>query len=126
GLMLFMVRQFFIGIPKELSEAALVDGCSQVKIYYRIILPLAVPALLTMVLFTFIWMWNDYASPQIFITTESRQVLSVGLTSFQTDYGPVVTAQIAAALVGILPSILLFSIFQKHFIQGIASTGVKG
>ena len=79
----FMVRQFFLGIPETLSEAAIIDGCGHFKIYSQIVLPLAKPAVITMILFTFIWAWNDYMGPYIFITTPAKQMLSVGIKMFQ-------------------------------------------
>jgi len=122
----FLMRQFFMGIPKELSEAALLDGCSHFKIYYRIILPLAKPALLTLVLFTFIWVWNDFVNPYLYITTVKKQLLTAGLQFFQSEFVANISMQTAGACLGIIPAVFLFSIFQKYFVQSIASTGVKG
>lgn len=123
---IFLLRQFFAGLPKEISEAAVVDGCSQFKIYYRIILPLAVPALVTMLLFTFIWTWNDFVNPFIFISSIDKQVVTVGLEYFQqqagTDYG----LQMAGACIIVIIPIILFAFSQKYFVEGIASSGVKG
>ncbi len=123
---IFLLRQFFSGLPKEISEAAVVDGCSQFKIYYRIILPLAVPALVTMLLFTFIWTWNDFVNPFIFISSIDKQVVTVGLEYFQqqagTDYG----LQMAGACIIVIIPIILFAFSQKYFVEGIASSGVKG
>ncbi|MBQ4899240.1 carbohydrate ABC transporter permease [Paenibacillus sp. Marseille-P2973] len=123
---IFLLRQFFAGLPKEISEAAVVDGCSQFKIYYRIVLPLAVPALVTMLLFTFIWTWNDFVNPFIFISSIDKQVVTVGLEYFQeqagTDYG----LQMAGACIIVIIPILLFAFSQKYFVEGIASSSVKG
>lgn len=123
---IFLLRQFFAGLPKEISEAAKVDGCSQFKIYYRIILPLAVPALVTMLLFTFIWTWNDFVNPFIFISSIDKQVVTVGLEYFQeqagTDYG----LQMAGACIIVIIPIILFAFSQRYFVEGIASSGVKG
>lgn len=123
---IFLLRQFFAGLPKEISEAAVVDGCSQFKVYYRIILPLAVPALVTMLLFTFIWSWNDFVNPFIFISSIEKQVVTVGLEYFQeqagTDYG----LQMAGACIIVIIPIILFAFSQRYFVEGIASSGVKG
>jgi len=126
---LFFLRQFFRVIPMELSESAVMDGASHVWIYARIIVPLARPALITMGLFTFIWIWNDYVSPLIFIASQDKQLLSVGLQSIaqQTQFGGKNYAlQMAGASVAIVPLILLFAVAQRHFIKGIAMTGIKG
>jgi multiple sugar transport system permease protein len=123
---LFLLRQFFISIPKEISEAAIVDGCSHYKVYYRIILPLAKPALVTMVLFTFLWTWNDFASPFVFITDMKKQLLTVGLSYFQTEAGADYALQMAGAAVAVLPTIVLFIFAQKYFVQGVTMSGVKG
>ena len=123
---LFMVRQFFYGIPMELSEAALIDGCNHFRIYYQIILPLMKPALMTMTIFTVIWSWNDYTDPFVFITKINRQMISVGLKYFADANGAKIGAQMAGASFGIIPPILIFLFTQKYFIQGIATTGVKG
>lgn len=122
----FMLRQFFMTIPKELSESALVDGCSQYRIYYRIILPLAVPPLITMVMFTFIWIWNDFINPFIFITSIDRQLVTVGLEYFQQEAGRDYALQMAGACLIVVIPILLFIVSQKFFIEGIANTGIKG
>jgi len=126
---LFFLRQFFRVIPMELSESAVMDGCSHFRIYYRIILPLAKPVLITMALFTFIWVWNDYVSPLIFIASQEKQLLSVGLQSIsqQTQYGGKNYAlQMAGASVAVLPLIAIFAVAQKYFIKGIAMSGIKG
>ena len=121
----FMVRQFFLAIPETLSEAAIIDGCSHFKIYSRIILPLAKPAIVTMILFTFIWAWNDYMGPYIFITSPEKQMLSVGIKMFQVnnavDYG----LQLAAATLVLVPILIVFLFCQKYFIEGIATSGMK-
>ncbi|WP_337102163.1 carbohydrate ABC transporter permease [Paenibacillus sp. YIM B09110] len=123
---IFMLRQFMQSIPKELSEAAIVDGCGHFRIYYRIILPLMKPPLVTMILFTFIWLWNDYANPYVFISDIKSQTLTVGLTTFQGLGGANVALQMAGATLAILPSIFIFTIFQRYFVEGIASSGIKG
>jgi multiple sugar transport system permease protein len=122
----FLLRQFFMGIPNELSEAALMDGASHLGIYSRIIIPLSKPALLTMVLFSFIWSWNDYINPFVFITPVTTQVLTVGLQSFQTEYSVDTSLQMAGVCISLLPVLLIFILVQDYFVEGIASTGIKG
>lgn len=122
----FMMRQFFATIPFELSEAAIIDGCSQFKVFYKIVLPNVKPAFVTMILFTFVWQWNDYMNPFIFITSEKKQMLSVGIQFFQERMGSSYGVQMAATTLILIPVIIIFFSSQRYFIEGIASTGVKG
>ena len=124
--MLFMLRQFFMSVPKDLTEAGLIDGCSHFDIYRRIILPLTKPALVTMALFTFIWTWNSFMEPYVFIDTMANQTLTVGLQYFQSRGGVDIGMMLAGATLGTMPVIFLFAFSQKYFIQGIASSGIKG
>ena len=122
----FLIRQFFIAIPDSITEAAEIDGCNHFRIYSQIVLPLAIPAIITMILFTFVWSWNDYMTPYIFINNTDKQMLTVGMQLFtvgsRQDYG----AQMAAAALILMPIIAVFLFCQKFFIQGISTTGVKG
>ena len=122
----FLMRQFFMGIPKELTEVAIIDGCSHFKIFYKIMLPLAKPAVLTMILFTFVWAWNDYTNPFIFITDMKKQMLTVGLSMFTILKIDNYAVQMAGASLALIPVILLFFFAQNHFIEGISTTGIKG
>jgi multiple sugar transport system permease protein len=121
----FLLRQFFIAIPDSLVEAAEIDGCNHFSIYARIILPLAKPGIITMVLFTFVWAWNDYMMPYIFINTTDRQMLSVGMSLFAGQVKADIGAQLAAATVILLPIFVVFLFAQKYFVEGIATTGMK-
>jgi len=123
---LFMLRQFFMTIPKELSEAALIDGYGHLRIYWRIVLPLSKPALITMVLFTFIWIWNDYVNPLVFINSMKKQLITTGLQFFQAREGANYALQMAGATFAVIPTIILFTFTQKYFVQGIATSGIKG
>lgn len=122
----FMLRQFFLSIPRDLSEAGIIDGCSHLKIMKEIVLPLSKPALITMVLFTFIWGWNDYMNPYIFITDTSKQMLSVGIKLFQVGYAADYGMQMAAAVLVLLPVLIVFLFAQKYFVEGVATSGMKG
>lgn len=127
ALMFFMLRQFFMKIPYELVESAQLDGCSYFKILYKIILPLAKPALTTLVLFSFIWVWNDFTNPSIFISDTNKQLLTVGIYSLTNKQGmPLTTIQLAGAVLAVLPVMALFAGTQKFFIKGIAQSGIKG
>lgn len=122
----FLLRQSFVGIPESISEAAKIDGCSHFKIYYNIIIPLAKPAIATMMLFSFVWVWNDYMSPYLYISDVKKQMLSVGIKLFASgqvqDYG----SQMAAATLVLLPIIVMFLFCQRYFVEGVTSSGVKG
>ena len=122
----FMIRQALISIPDSLSEAAEIDGCNHFQIYYKIILPLAKPAIVTMVLFTFVWSWNDYMSPYLFITSIQKQMLSVGIKLFTEGQVTDPALQMSAATVVLLPVLVLFFFSQRYFVEGVANTGVKG
>jgi multiple sugar transport system permease protein len=127
--LLFLLRQFFISIPMELSESALIDGCNHFGIYYKVILPLSKPAITTMMVFSFIWGWNSYLEPQIFITKIENQVLSVGINFFaQSIYGGGINAALlmAGACLSLIPVVIIFTLMQNYFLEGIAFTGIKG
>src|SRR5436190_12868269 len=123
---IFLLRQFFMTIPQELSEAARVDGANEFTIFWRVILPLAKPALATVALFQFIFAWNDFLGPLIYLNDQSLFTVSLGLQSYVSAYGTQFGMLMAAATVATLPIILLFFLTQKTFIQGITMTGLKG
>ncbi len=125
-LFLFMLRQFFVTIPRELSEAAFLDGYGHLRIYARIVLPLSKPAMVTMVLFTFIWIWNDYVNPFVFINSMQKQLITTGLQFFQAREGANYALQMAGATFGVIPTIVLFTVTQRYFVQGVATSGIKG
>lgn len=122
----FLLRQSFVSVPDSISEAAKIDGCGHLRIYWRVIFPLSKPAIATMALFSFTWAWNDYMGPYLYISTMDKQMLSVGVKLFSSgliqDYG----SQMAAATVVLLPVLVAFLFCQRFFIEGVASSGVKG
>lgn len=122
----FMMRQAFIGIPESISEAAKIDGCNHLRIYYRIILPLAKPSMITMVLFTFVWSWNDYMGPYIFISSLNKQMLSVGIKLFTEGTVTDPALQMAAATIVLVPVLIMFFFSQRYFVEGVNSSAVKG
>ena len=122
----FLLRQFFLAIPKELEEAAIIDGCSKWKIYWHIILPLSKPALATLGIFTFLGSWNRFIGPLVFLDSLDKYTLPVGIALFQGQYSMEYGITLAACLVCTLPVVVIFIIFQKHIIKGIALTGLKG
>ena len=122
----FLLRQSFIAIPESISEAAKIDGCNHLRIYWQVIFPLAKPSIATMALFSFTWAWNDYMGPYLYISTMDKQMLSVGVKLFSSgliqDYG----SQMAAATVVLIPVLVAFLFCQRFFIEGVASGAVKG
>ena len=123
---IFLLRQFFMTIPMELSDAAKIDGCSEFRIYCQIILPLAIPALAVVALFQFIGVWNDFLGPLIYLRDQSKFTLSLGLQQFQSGYHTEWAMLMAAATMVTMPIIVLFFFTQKTFLQGISLTGIKG
>jgi multiple sugar transport system permease protein len=122
---IFLLRQFFLGIPRELSEAARIEGASELQILWHIILPLARPALFTVALFQFLFSWNDFLGPLIYLNDQSKFTLALGLANMQSaiglsDFGMIM----AAAVVTVLPVILLFIFTQRYFIEGIVQAKV--
>lgn len=122
----FLLRQFFMTIPKEYEDAARIDGASYLQIYSRIILPLSIPALSTLAVFTFVFQWNNLIWPLIVVNKENMKTLTVGLASFQGMYGTSWNLLMAAAVMGIIPSVVAFLIGQRYLIKGITLTGLKG
>ena len=123
---IFLLRQFFMGLPRSLEDAARIDGCNELQIYGRVFLPLMKPALITIAVFQISGTWNDYTGPLLYLSTEDKYTLQYGLHRFTSTYNTVVTCQIAAALMISLPMVLLFFLAQKQFTQGITFSGIKG
>ncbi|RME57322.1 MAG: carbohydrate ABC transporter permease [Caldilineae bacterium] len=124
---IFLLRQFFMSIPIELDEAARIDGASSWRILFQIIIPLAKPALATVVIFSFIGNWNNFLGPLIYIRRIKEQVLAVGLNMFRGQYGQIqFHYMMAVALIVLLPVLIVFFFGQRLFVQGIALSGIKG
>jgi multiple sugar transport system permease protein len=122
----FLLRQFFMSIPIEMDEAAKIDGASPIGVLWYILLPQAWPAVATVAIFHFLFSWNDFFGPLIYIQTQSKWTVALGLQSFQALYSRNLTGMMAAATVTMLPCLLLFFIAQKLFIQGVVISGIKG
>ena len=122
---IFLLRQFFRGIPQDLSDAARMDGANEWQIYWRIFLPLARPAVATVALLTFVERWDDYLGPLIFITSRENATVSLGLSLFRGQYGNSWGQLMAVSTVAVIPIIILFFFAQRTFIQGITLTGIK-
>ncbi|MDR0929483.1 MAG: carbohydrate ABC transporter permease [Oscillospiraceae bacterium] len=122
----FLMRQFYLGIPNDLSEAARIDGLSEYGIWARIMLPLAKPAIATLTIFTFVNTWNDFMGPLIYLTTDSVKTVQVGLRRFIQQYSSDYHLIMAVSVLSLLPVSIVFLTLQRYFIEGIATTGIKG
>ncbi|MCB0095164.1 MAG: carbohydrate ABC transporter permease, partial [Caldilineaceae bacterium] len=124
----FLLVQFIRSLPKELDEAAIIDGCSKVGVFSRIIVPLATPALVTVALFTFLWTWDDFFNHLLYLTDPRTFSVSRALRTFIGDAGAVNNwgGALAMSTLSIIPAFILFFSLQKYFVQGITTTGLKG
>jgi multiple sugar transport system permease protein len=122
----FLFRQFFMGIPRELDEAAKMDGCSPLRTLWSVILPQAAPVVLTVTLFTMIYVWNDFFNPLIYLQDPNLFTVAVGLQNFSALYFNNAHLQASGALMMMLPPVLIFFLAQRYFIQGTVVSGVKG
>jgi ABC-type sugar transport system, permease component len=123
---IFLLRQFFMGIPRELSEAAYMDGAGHFRIFWRVILPLSKPGFVSLLILSFVWNWNNYLDPLIFLTDKSLYTIPVGLQALLDEEGTQYNLVMAGATCAVLPLMIVFLMFQKYFIQGIATSGLKG
>ncbi len=122
----FLMKQFYEGIPDELCEAARIDGMSEYKIYSSIMLPLSKPALSTLLIFTFVNTWNDYLGPLIYLKTEAKKTIQLGLKMFIGQYSSEYGLIMAGSVLSLIPVLIVFLLMQKQFVEGVASTGLKG
>lgn len=122
----FLMRQFYMSIPDELCEAARVDGMSEYQIWWRIMLPLSKPALSTLTIFTFVFAWNDFLGPMIYLTKTELKTIQIGLRMFISQYSAEYGLIMAASVVAIIPVLIVFLSLQRFFVEGVASSGLKG
>jgi len=122
---IFLLRQFFLTIPEDLLEAARLDGASEWRVFWQIVLPLSKPALLTVVIFTVLRAWNDFMGPLIYLLSEHNRTLALGLAHLRGTQGTEWGLLMAASMLMVLPALLLFFVAQRFFIQGITLTGMK-
>ncbi|HJB00522.1 MAG TPA: carbohydrate ABC transporter permease [Candidatus Mediterraneibacter merdavium] len=122
----FLMKQFYEGIPDSLCEAARIDGMSEYKIYSTIMLPLSKPALSTLVIFTFVNTWNDYLGPLIYLKSEAKKTIQLGLKMFIGQYAAEYGLIMAGSIITLIPVLIVFLALQKYFVEGVASTGIKG
>jgi len=123
---IFLLRQYFMTIPVELEEAAIMDGCGYLRIFWNIYLPLSKNALITVIIFSFMGSWNDFFRPLIFINSPDKFTIPLGLAGFRSEMGNYWHYLMAASVVAVIPCILLYFFFQRYFIEGITLTGLKG
>ena len=123
---IFLLRQFFLGIPKELDEAAMIDGASYFKIWWKVLMPLSGPALATVALFSYLGQWDNFEGPLIYLNTPEKYTVSIGLRMFQDSFGTNFEQVMAASVIHILPPIILFFCAQKYFLRGINLSGLGG
>lgn len=126
GFGIFMLKQYITTIPNEIIEAARIDGASEFRILHKIIFPLSRNAIASIAIFQFLWAWEDYLWPYLVINSESKQLLSVGLQMFNGQYGTNYGGLFAATAISIIPVVIVYLIFQRRFIEGVASSAVKG
>ncbi|WP_270166635.1 carbohydrate ABC transporter permease [Paenibacillus sp. SYP-B4298] len=124
---IFLIVQFIRGLPRELDEAATIDGCGPIQIYWRVIMPLSLPALITTTIFTFLWTWDDFFSQLIYLSDVTKFTVPLGLRLFldsssQSDWGPM----FAMSVLSLVPCFIIFIVCQKYFVDGIATSGIKG
>ncbi|MGD8778697.1 MAG: carbohydrate ABC transporter permease [Ignavibacteria bacterium] len=122
---IFLMRQFFLSIPKSLIDAARIDGCSEFRIYATIVMPLTKPAIATVAILTFLFVWNDFLGPLIYLSDKAKGTLALGLAQFAGQQQPEWALLMAASILMMLPIIILFFLFQKYFIRGFMMSGIK-
>ena len=122
----FLMKQFYEGIPDSLCEAARIDGMSEYRIYSSIMLPLSKPALSTLIIFTFVATWNDYLGPLIYLKSEAKKTIQLGLKMFIGQYSAEYGLIMAGSIITLIPVLIVFLSLQKYFVEGVASTGIKG
>jgi multiple sugar transport system permease protein len=126
AFLIFLLRQFFMGIPTDLEDAALIDGASRLQVLWHVMLPLSKPALATIGIFTFWWTWNSFFEPFIYLNSIKNFTVSLGLGFFKSQYAYTFHLLMAASMIAIVPIILIFFFAQRYFIEGIQLSGLKG
>lgn len=122
----FLMKQFYEGVPTELCEAARIDGLSEYGIWWRVMLPLSKPALSTLTIFTFVATWNDFLGPLIYLTKTELKTIQIGLRMFISQYSAEYGLIMAASVIALIPVLIVFLALQKYFVQGVATAGLKG
>jgi multiple sugar transport system permease protein len=123
--LIYLIRQFLMAIPDELLEAARIDGASEFRTYWSIVLPIARPALVTAAVFQFVWAWTDFMNPLIYLGDASKYTLSLGLYSFFSQHGVEWGPLMAACVLFTIPALIIFLVAQRYFISGVAAGALK-
>ena len=123
---IFLLKQFFSGLPEELSQAARIDGAGEFRIFWQVCIPLARPAMTTVAIFSFMRCWNDYIGPLLYLTNNKEYTLSIGVQLIRSTLDPKWAELMAAGVVMVTPVLVIFFLMQKYFIQGISMSGIKG
>ena len=121
-----LIRQFMIGVPNELLEAARIDGLNEYGIFARVALPLVKPGIATLVIFTFVNIWNDFMGPLIYLNSTELKTIQLGIRMFISQYGADYALIMAASVCSLIPVLIVFMVCQKWFVEGITAGGVKG
>jgi multiple sugar transport system permease protein len=125
--LIFLIRQFYMGIPKDYDDAARIDGCGYLQTWWRIIIPMSRPVLTAVAILSFMYHWNDYMGPLIYLSSTSKLPLSVGLAQFQAAYGGTPWhLMMAGSVIAVAPLVLIFFALNRYFIQGVVVSGIKG
>lgn len=124
--MIFLLRQFFMNLPKDLEDAARIDGASEFCVYAKVVLPLVVPGILTVGLFRFMNSWNDFLGPLLYLSDEVQYTITIGLQMFTTQYKTEWSLLMAASLLVTIPVVVVYFVVQKRFVEGITFSGIKG
>jgi len=122
----FLCRQYFLTIPDSLLEAARIDGASEYRIFSQIVLPLSIPVIVTVIIFSFRYFWNDFFTALIYLTSVSLKTLPLGMADFVSQYNIEYGPQMAAALISIIPVLIVFLVGQRYFVEGVVASGIKG
>jgi multiple sugar transport system permease protein len=125
-LFIFLMRQFFLGLPRELEEAAYVDGASRFRAFLSVMLPLARPAMVTVIIFQFVFSWNDLWGPLIYLTSSSLYTVQLGVATFSGAYGTEIGPLVAMTFLSVLPLVVVFVVFQRYFVRTLATAGMVG
>lgn len=126
GFFIFLFRQFFVGIPKEMSEAARIDGANEFRIYYQLIMPISKPVIASVCIMAFTRSWNDFLGPLVFLGSDDLYTLSLAASMLKSNLNPNWAMLLTLGVVMVFPVLVLFFVMQKYFIQGISMSGVKG
>ena len=123
---IFLIRQFFLTIPSDLEDAAMIDGCSTFRTFWQVFLPLSKPVLVTVAVFSFVAHWNDFMRPLIYLNSVDKRTLALGLATFQDVWGVDIVSLMAASTTVLIPVLVIFIMAQRYFVQGVVMSGIKG